>query len=478
MVGRGSFRKKMITAMTAVIVTLAAPTSVFAVTNKTVQEVRDKLSTYHLSGVTADKLANLSIKEMLEKLNDPYTNFFTADEMKKFLSLVDNTYVGIGVRLNVDTKGVFIQHVFSSSPAEKAGVLTGDYIYAVNEEPISGLSTEEVSKRMLGKENTTMLLTVERNGKKLDLPMTRKQLQVPIITTKQFSNGVGYLALSTFASDADEQFAKALETFRKEDTNALILDFRNNGGGYVQVAENIASNFIREGVVLHTIDRNNQDEVTSIKDGKTFDKPVFILVNGESASATELLTGILQDYGKARVIGQQSFGKGVMQKTFALSEGNYIKITTNEYLTPKLHKVNKVGITPDDKVYGDLAQLIFALRSADSKPLKLEWNSKGYVLNGIEVDDGTKIERKDNQVYVPARTIAALIGATITWNEKRGAVELTTDQGTTTFQEAPGSMFMSEKGIAYLDIAKLMQATNRLTFKDTNNQVTFEVVKE
>ncbi|MCR8641623.1 S41 family peptidase [Paenibacillus sp. N1-5-1-14] len=468
----------MITAVTAVMVTLAVPTSVLAVTNQTVKEVRDMLSKHHLSGVTADQLANMSITQMIEKLDDPYTSFFTADEMKRFLALVDNTYVGVGIQLAVDTKGILIQQVFSDSPADKAGLVAGDYIYAVNEEPIGSLTSADVSKRIAGKENTVVMITVDRNGKKLDYPMTRKEVKIPVITTKKFDNGVGYLAMSTFASDADEQFAKAMDTFRGSDTKALIIDLRSNGGGVVSVAENMAKNFIREGEVLHTLDRNHKDEITTITDGKTYDKPVFILVNGESASATELFTGILQDYGKARVIGQQSFGKGVMQGLFGLSEGSYLKITTHEYLTPKMHRVNKVGITPDDKVYGDMAQLIFALKSADSTHLKLEWSTKGYVLNGIEVGDGTKIERKDNHVYVQARTAAALLGATIEWNAELSAVELTTEKGTTTFKEASDSMFRDDLGSSYLEVTKLLKATDRMTFTDQSNHVTLEVKKE
>lgn len=400
------------------------PASTMAVSDQETSEIRDILSNYHVSGVTEEALAGKTVEEMLTIINDPYTAYFTSDEMKQFIGSIENSFVGIGVRIGQDEKGIYISEVFPDMPADLAGIKRDDYITAINGNLVQGVTTADVVDQIMGEENTTVQFTLQRDTESVNITVQRGLVQVPIVVKKQFGD-VGYIALSSFSDQGDKLFTQALNQLSKADIQALIIDLRNNGGGYIDTAMNIGANFIKQGVFLHTSDRNHKDIPSVIENGKTFDKPVFILMNSYSASASEALAGALRDSTGAKLIGTQSYGKGSMQYMLNLSDGGVLKVTAVEYLTPKNNKVNHVGLAPDIEVYGDMPQMVTALHAAGQSDIRIEFNTHQVTLNGVEISDAFPVFHEKEQLYLPSRLLASLIDGDIEWNSATSEIEIT-----------------------------------------------------
>jgi carboxyl-terminal processing protease len=438
-----------------------------AASDQETNEVRE-LSSVHVSGITEEELAGKNMDEMLAMLKDPYTTYFTADEMKQFLDLIENSFVGIGVRIGQDDTGIYISEVFPDMPAELAGLRRDDYLTSVNGNSIQGMTTADVVDLILGEENTRVEVTVQRGSESLTISVQRGVIQVPIIEAKRFGN-VGYIALSSFSDKGDKLFTKALNQMQKDGIEGLIIDLRNNGGGYIDTALNIGANFIKQGVFLHTSDRNHKDIPSVIENGKTFDKPVYILMNEASASASEALAGALRDSAGAKLIGTQSFGKGSMQYMLNLSDGGVLKVTTVEYLTPKNTKVNHVGLEPDIEVYGDMPQLITALHAAGEKDLRIAFNTHHVSINEVEVNGAFPVKQEKGSLYLPSRLLAALVGADIEWKGKENEIVISQGAQKHTFAIAT-DIALKSGSITYINIevfAKAFQAIHWTSSDDT-----------
>ncbi|MEX2461331.1 MAG: S41 family peptidase [Paenibacillaceae bacterium] len=442
-------------------------------------EVFKLLQDNHVSSTSPQKLNDDAVKGMIAGLNDPYTVYFTPTEWTGFESSLEQNYVGIGVRLNSDAQGVYITEIFKGSPAESAGVKIGDYIAGVDGKTTKNLSVDKLIDSVLGEENTNVTITVTRNNKKIDLTMPRKRINLPVVTSKQFADGTGYIQLTSFSSDADELFAAQLKELRKKQIHSLIIDLRNNGGGLLDTASNIAKLFIKEGVLIHTNDRNHVDTPVKLQGGASVDFPVYVLVNENSASASEVLTGALQDYKIATVIGTQSYGKGSVQSIFPLSNGGMLKVTIEEYLTSLNHKVNKVGITPDIEAFGSVPQLITALQIAGMKDIKLTHDKNEIAVNQ-QVFSGEyfSIKTLKKQIYVPSRILAAMIQGKITWNATTKTVEISAANKKAVFPVSAngtpkGTLF--EDGATYLDLASFSQKFPQLQWSMEKDLLTLQV---
>jgi len=435
---------------------LLFPAVVSAESDQRTNEVRDLLSYYHVSGVTAEQLSGKSISEMLAFIDDPYTAYMSKKEYEAFLGSIENTFVGIGVRIGQDESGIYVVEVFKGMPAYKAGMLQGDYIKAVDGESIDGFTTTETVNRIVGKDGTEVKLTIYRDGETLTLPVIRAQVQVPIVETQAFKdeNGtVGYIKLSSFSSHAGELFATGLQQLESENANlkALVIDLRNNGGGYLSAAQSIATNFMTDGIFLHTKDRNGTDNPLSIFAGRSFDKPVYMLMNESSASASEVLAGALREEAGAKLIGTKSYGKGSVQSLVPLSGGEALKVTIQEYFTPKFNPVNKIGLMPDEAVYTDAAQIVAALHSAGISNVTLEIKGHSMKLNGVEVTDTLAVKKQDGQTYLPSRLLAELVDADIAWNADRWAVEVNQGAASQVFP-VDGKVAIMSGSIVYINL--------------------------
>jgi len=386
-------------------------------------EVRELLEQYHLSKPADDELADKDVEEMVDALHDPYTQYFDEDEWESFNSDLEQTFVGIGIVMIEDKGTVYVEDVIPGSPAESVGILQGDALVGADGKSFKGKTTAEIQSELRGAEGTVVALSVSRNGQTLKFKITRKSVHLPIVTTGMLDKGIGYLALSGFTSDAGKEVKRQLDTLEKNGLTSLVLDLRNNGGGYVNAAQEIAGLFIEKGVLAHMRDRDGVDQPLEIS-GSAKSYPVVILVNGNTASASELLSGALRDYGVAKLVGTKTYGKGVVQSLIPMKSGGVLKLTIQEYYTPLGKKVDKVGLKPDLVLNGNAQQLIEAYRLAGGEKVSIAYGKGGFTVNGIRAAQPGAI-RKDNGVwYVNIKLAATLVGAKLTYDAKNHTYKL------------------------------------------------------
>ncbi|GFZ90239.1 hypothetical protein GCM10008018_40610 [Paenibacillus marchantiophytorum] len=452
------------------------PVSAIAQEDLQTQQVREIIGKLHVSGVTEEALANQSIKQMIEGLKDPYTVFFSQEEYGQFSNSLENNYVGMGARIGIDDQGVYLSEIFAGSPAETAGLKRDDYVRAVDGVTASKTSIDEVRNKIVGVEGSKVKVTVERAGKELTVELTRKGVNVPEVYSKALTNGVGYIQITDFSSDADEDFDKQLQDLQAKGLKSLIVDVRNNPGGLVDTAQNIAKHFVKEGVLIHTRDRNGVDDPVTITGGSELNIPVYILANENSASASEVLSGALQDYKAAKVIGMQTYGKGSVQQLFQLDNKSALKVTIEEYLTPNKRKVNKVGITPDIKVDGSAAQLITALQVAGISDINVEITKHTVTYNGKELATGFGTFHEKGKLFANTRGLAALVGATITWNAANHTVDIADSKGTHAIPVEEDKLII-ENGISYINVDLFDDYFPQLKVNDQGENVSIRAVK-
>jgi len=484
---RGTFRNmKWSLLLSAAVAVAALPAAASAEGTPALQdipgtqlyEVLRILQQNHVSGTSEEKLVDSAIQGMIGSLNDPYTVFMNKEQYQQFNDSLEQHFVGIGIRLSADGEGVYIAAVIPNSPAEAAGLKADDYIAAVDGMAADKLAPDQLAEKIVGKAGSSVRLTVRRAGQTLDFKVVRQAIDLPVVTSRLFDGGTGYIALSSFSDQADEQFAARLNLLESKGIQSLIIDLRDNGGGILDTALNIARLFIKEGTLIHTKNRDGKDEPVTFSGGQTVPFTVTVLVNENSASASEVLAGALQDYQAARIVGTQTYGKGSVQTIYQLSGGAVLKVTIEEYLTPKLRTVNKIGIQPDVEVDGSLPQLITALRQGKAPDeLTLAIGKHDVLLNNAQFSEPVPVIRRNSDAYVPSRVVAALLGARVKWDGELQAVELSSPQGTESFAAADGSLINVE-GTAYLSLTRLQSRYSQLHGSDDGSRVSIHVTKE
>lgn len=311
---------------------------------------------YEPDDISVEKEQDGLYHGLLESLDDPYTVYYTKDEMDDLMSETNGSFYGIGAYMTTDkdTDLPAIAGVFSDSPAEKAGLKEGDIIYKVDDESTSGLSLEEVVDKVRGEKGTNVHLTIYREGENdyLEFDITRDEVKEETVTSKMLDDHIGYLQISEFTGVTTDQFETALKDLEDQGMEKLVLDLRSNPGGDVDVVTAIAGDLLPKGLVFYMEDKNGEKTEYTC-DGADFDYPLVVLVNGYSASASEILSGAIQDAGIGTIVGTQTYGKGVVQSIFTLDDGSGVKITTADYYTRNGRNINKVGITPDVEVEFD-----------------------------------------------------------------------------------------------------------------------------
>lgn len=303
-----------------------------------------------------------SLKGMFANLGDPYTAYYTPDEFKKLMESLNGRYSGIGLSVQASKEGyIKAVSVFDDSPAKEAGIESGDYITKVNGKAFGPNQLEEAVAEIKGEPGSDVTLTILRteegttNSKEFDVKVTRADVNVDTIDDDILEvrgKKIGYIHIKAFDDITWKDFSDSYSKLMAQDIDGLILDVRNNPGGALDVVINIADNFLDEGVIVTTKDKKG-NVATEKSDANASDIPMVVLQKENSASASEILAGAMKDRGRAKVIGTQSFGKGVVQKVFNLEDGAGAKITISEYFTPNGTQINKVGVTPDIKVESD-----------------------------------------------------------------------------------------------------------------------------
>lgn len=321
--------------------------------------LRDLLDKNFLFDYKEKDLYEGSLKGMFANLGDPYTQYYTADEFKKLMETLDGRYKGIGVLVQASKEGfIKVVQVFDDSPAAEAGLKAGDYIIKVEGKEYSADQMEDAVAVMKGEEDTDVKITIRRmekdgkNFKDIDLKVARRDVKVDTIDDASFTikgKKIGYIHIKSFDDVTGEDFNASYKKLKDQGIKGLVLDLRNNPGGSLDVCLAIADKFLGKGVIVTTEDKNGK-VITEESDEANDDIPMTVLVNENSASASEILSGAFKDRKRAKIVGKKTFGKGIVQKLFPLEDGSGAKITISEYHTPSGAKINKIGVKPDVEV--------------------------------------------------------------------------------------------------------------------------------
>lgn len=321
--------------------------------SNTLASFRKIIDQKFLGEIDEQKILNETIKGYIKGLDDPYTEYMTKEEMEEFSQDVMGNFSGIGIYLTKDTEknAVIVISPIKDTPAHKAGILPGDIITKIDGVSYTGEQLNEASNKIKGEIGTSVKLEILRDGKTMEFEVTREHIKINHVESKVLENNIGYIEFNSFDEGCSEEFKQKLEELKEKNITSLVIDIRNNGGGLVTEALDIADFIVeKDATLLITTDKKQKEEVTKAKTDPIVNIPVVLLTNSSSASASEILAGALKDNNKATIVGEKTYGKGVIQELLTLTDGSGLKITTNEYFTPNRNKINKVGITPDVEV--------------------------------------------------------------------------------------------------------------------------------
>ena len=316
------------------------------------EEIYNTIDDYYLNGIDNDKMKDGIYKGMVDSLGDPYTVYYNSEEYKQFTSSSSGTYSGIGVAVsqNVTTGAITIVKTFKKGSGEKEGMKPGDVIYKVEGKKIEGLELSKVVSMIKGEEGTFVKVTVLRDGKEIEFNLERKKLEVDTVNYRMEDRSgkkIGYISVSEFDEVTASQFKSAISELSKEGMEGLVIDLRDNPGGLLDVTCEMLDRMIKKGLLVYTVDKNGKRVDEDATDSNSFDKPVAILVNGNSASASEVFSGAMKDYKAATLVGTKTFGKGIVQSIVPFGDGTAMKVTVSKYYTPNGVNIHGTGIEPD-----------------------------------------------------------------------------------------------------------------------------------
>lgn len=320
------------------------------VTSK-INELTGIVDSLFLYDYDKDEMAENIYKAVMSSLDDPYSKYYTAEEYKELSASTEGVYYGIGATVTLNDDGyVRIVQTQEGSPAEEAGILAEDVITEVAGENVKGMKLDDIVSRMKGEEGTSVTLTIVRGDETLKIDVTRRKIDSVLVAGKMLDNNIGYIAISQFEGVTLEQFNNAFDDLKEQGMQGLIIDVRGNPGGRLDTVTDILDRLLPEGLIVYMQDKNGKREEIRSDEECDLDVPCAVLVNGNSASASEVFSGALQDYGLAGIIGTQTFGKGIVQSIYKLDDGSAVKLTTQDYYTPNGNNIHGIGITPDEVV--------------------------------------------------------------------------------------------------------------------------------
>lgn len=322
-------------------------------TKKKLATIEEVIGEYYYKDedIDTDLMIEGMYSGMVDALGDPYSVYYTAEEWNLLMQDTEGIYYGIGAYISVDPATGLgkINGVIPDTPAQEAGLRENDLIYLIDGESAQGLDLSEIVSRVKGEEGTTVRLTIYREGETdyLEIDVERRKIESPTVNYEMYDNGIGYIQITEFDDVTTDQFTEALAVIKGSKAKGLILDLRGNPGGSLPVVVDIARMILPKGLIVYTEDKyGERDEYTC--DGQhELNLPLVVLVNGNSASASEILAGAIQDYHKGTLIGTTTFGKGIVQRVMPLSDGTALKLTISAYYTPNGNNIHGVGIEPD-----------------------------------------------------------------------------------------------------------------------------------
>lgn len=321
---------------------------------KSLRSVIDKM---YIGDIDENKLREEALKGYIKGIGDKYTEYFTKEEWGKLNEVVSGEFYGIGVYLELskDEKNIVITSVMKDSPAEKAGLKSGDILAKVNEKDIDSEDFENVTKYIKGEKGTKVKVTVYREKEKIEKEIERQEIKVNSTKHKMLENNIGYIHISTFTEHTDKDFEASYKELENQGMKKLIIDVRFNTGGELEATKKVLEQLLKkDSQIIITKDKEGKEEVIKTKKGTNKNIEIVVLGNNYSASASEILISALVDNKVAKFVGEKTYGKGVIQTIVPLSDGGVLKVTTEEYLRQNKEKINKIGITPEFEVKLDL----------------------------------------------------------------------------------------------------------------------------
>lgn len=336
-------------------------------TNSSVpSELKEFVDTYndivnnYYDKVNKEELIDAGIKGMINYLDDPYATYFDGTSSTNFNQTLEGNYEGVGIEVTLDNNKVKITKVFADTPAKKAGIKVGDYITKVNGESVEGKSLSDVVSLIKNAKNKEVEITITRDNQEKTMKVTRTTVDMPYTSSKVYEeNGkkIGYLKIEMFSNNITKQVKKELESLKKKNIDKLVIDVRDNPGGYLTQVTEILSLFMTKKDVIYQLQtKNNKEKVYGTSSKATYSYPVVVLINENSASASEILASAFKETYNAEIVGVNSYGKGTVQKTGDLNNGDTIKYTVQKWLTPKGKWINEKGVTPTKEVKLELKE--------------------------------------------------------------------------------------------------------------------------
>jgi carboxyl-terminal processing protease len=324
-----------------------------------VDEAIDQISADYYREVDRDKLTDKAVAGMVDSLNDRFSHYFTPDQFEQYTRSTNSEFAGIGVEVREDPKGLAVTRIYDDSPARRAGIKTGDLIVAAQGKELEGMPSEASTAIIRGEPGTDVRLTTQRDGKRVTRTLQRALVPVPVVASRmrRTDDGekVAQVALATFSSGAHGELRQEIDKRLDQGAEGILLDLRHNGGGLLDEARLVASIFINDGEIV-TIRGRNQPSKTLDATGGAIDGdiPVAVLVDGETASAAEIVSGAIQDRGRGEVVGTHTFGKGVFQQVMRLSNGGALDITVGQYFLPSGRNLGGGGVARGSGIQPDV----------------------------------------------------------------------------------------------------------------------------
>ena len=312
--------------------------------------IENVIDTYfYKEDVDKDAMVDGIFKGMVESLGDPYSEYYSKEELESLYQDSFGVYYGVGAYVSLDTATGLakVSGIIADSPAEEADLRAEDIIYKVDDVDVTGMSLQETVSLIKGDENTTVKLTLIRDGKEIEKEVTRRKVESPTVKFEMLDDGMAYIQITEFDTVTVDQFTEAMAMARGNDMKGLILDLRSNPGGNLSSVVSIAKQMLPKGLIVYTEDRDGNREEYSCDGSKELDVPMVVLVNGNSASASEILAGAIKDYDIGTLVGTTTFGKGIVQRPIELSDGSAVKLTISSYYTPNGINIHGIGIEPD-----------------------------------------------------------------------------------------------------------------------------------
>lgn len=352
------------------------------------QEVQDKIellytlveSNYY-EDVDDQELVNGIYHGLLEGLGDPYSVYYTQEEYEDMMISTTGNYYGIGALLgqDPDTMVVTINHIYDGTPAKKAGLKDGDIIVEVNDMEATSMELSQLVTHIRGEEGTTVHLKIYREGEAdyLEFDVERAQVDIPTVESQMLTDEIGYIQVTEFSENTPEQFENAISDLQSQGMKKMIIDLRDNGGGILESCRQMLDVILPEGVVVYTEDKYGDRENYYSDGDSCLDMPIVVLVNGNSASASEIFAGAIRDYEYGTLIGTKTFGKGIVQNVRQLSDGSAVKMTIARYFTPNGDYIHGVGIEPDIELEYEY--------SGDTESDDYDYMADNQVVKAIEV---------------------------------------------------------------------------------------------